>query len=399
MPRAHRDASRACAENDALRVHLEDLARTVGREPGVVLRFCAETFGPIALVGVLPGSACFGVLAVDAMGSLFARVLPWNPMDVMNDTTGLWASVWMGIVLVWLGALVGVLGRRRAIAVGGLQASLAAKPPASPSGPCTCRLCGAALAVKDGDLAVSCTYCRAQNLVAIPARWVSAMRKHARTLGATIEEVRAAAQGERTRLVRYGTRLFVGLFFGTLLSLLMFANTIHAGDGSIERAPRDYVAHRRAHPPRWLERGRRLQNDGWEYSLDTLHPLASSCADDRVDSLVAAPSACDDAGCSFFAYVALERGESVDVCPTEIPEETTVEARSHEGSHWSMDEHRATERDPDFGPVRARGSLHTGRALRVRAPTDAFYRLLVRVPGARPNEGVPLRLVLHRAGR
>jgi hypothetical protein len=57
-----------------------------------------------------------------------------------------------------------------------VHASLAAASPEHAGGPSLCRACGAALDVPAGALGVPCTYCRAENLVALPAEWVAHVR-------------------------------------------------------------------------------------------------------------------------------------------------------------------------------------------------------------------------------
>ncbi len=78
-----------------------------------------------------------------------------------------------------------------------VQASLAARPPKTPGGPALCRECGAALSVTPGELGVQCAYCRADNLVALPARWVRRVRDKAKSFH---KDVRAAdAEEKKTR--------------------------------------------------------------------------------------------------------------------------------------------------------------------------------------------------------
>jgi LSD1 subclass zinc finger protein len=57
-----------------------------------------------------------------------------------------------------------------------IHASLAASMPVRPGGPSGCRRCGAPLDVPTGALGVPCTYCKTDNLVALPPAWVAHVR-------------------------------------------------------------------------------------------------------------------------------------------------------------------------------------------------------------------------------
>lgn len=57
-----------------------------------------------------------------------------------------------------------------------IHASLAAALPERDGGPSLCRNCGAALDIPQGARGVPCSYCRADNLVALPKEWVSRVR-------------------------------------------------------------------------------------------------------------------------------------------------------------------------------------------------------------------------------
>lgn len=82
-----------------------------------------------------------------------------------------------------------------------LQACLAAQPPKTSGGPATCRSCGAALAIPTGALGVRCVYCQADNLVALPMRWVTRAKDRSQTF---YHQVSAAERQENT--VRHAAR-------------------------------------------------------------------------------------------------------------------------------------------------------------------------------------------------
>ena len=84
-----------------------------------------------------------------------------------------------------------------------VHASLAANPPERPGGPSLCRSCGGALDVPSGALGVPCTYCKADNLVALPERWVKHVRsnefRHFLRIDAALDAYREASDRARER--------------------------------------------------------------------------------------------------------------------------------------------------------------------------------------------------------
>jgi LSD1 subclass zinc finger protein len=111
-----------------------------------------------------------------------------------------------------------------------IHASLAAALPQRPGGPSLCRNCGAALDVPPGALGVPCTYCKADNLVALPASWVARVRskefhQFLRIDGA-LEAFRLASEKAREQV----WMLTFGLVFAApvvmLLAWLLTAATI-----------------------------------------------------------------------------------------------------------------------------------------------------------------------------
>ena len=87
-----------------------------------------------------------------------------------------------------------------------VHASLAAGEPERPGGPSLCRNCGGALDVPGGALGVQCTYCRADNLVALPKAWVAHVRttefRQFLRIDAALEAYRLASERARDRAWR-----------------------------------------------------------------------------------------------------------------------------------------------------------------------------------------------------
>jgi DNA-directed RNA polymerase subunit RPC12/RpoP len=83
-----------------------------------------------------------------------------------------------------------------------LQAMLAAKPPETAGGATRCRKCDAPLEVAAGALGARCAYCGTDNLVVLPAEWISRARRGAVELRLTMRLARERAKAGRRRLWR-----------------------------------------------------------------------------------------------------------------------------------------------------------------------------------------------------
>lgn len=195
--RALRDAERWDAQ---ARQGAEAVLRRLDRPPGVLLRGLAVAsripfFAVLLLFGVPLFLATFGVAW--RLSIAIAGALGWSTGADMSSA--LVVAV-MGL-LFYLMAIVPtfllVYGGRRVTAHSLLVAALAARPPARPGGPASCRACGGPLAVAADALVARCHYCRAENAVRVPPAHLKAARGAAAKIEATIAA--AAAQDRRER--------------------------------------------------------------------------------------------------------------------------------------------------------------------------------------------------------
>jgi LSD1 subclass zinc finger protein len=112
------------------------------------------------------------------------------------------------LALVLVGVPAVLFDRQRAFAVvrRDIHASLAAALPEKEGGPGRCRNCGAALEVPPGALGVPCSYCRADNLIALPAAWVRKIQssefRHFMGIDSALEAYRQASAEAQARLTR-----------------------------------------------------------------------------------------------------------------------------------------------------------------------------------------------------
>lgn len=193
IPPAYGELQRA-AQSFARDTRLaEELYGQIGAPPRAwekaILRGVHRARGPLAGVGVL----------------LAAIVLRMPPLGIPMMMAAIWVigypvswvmrgAFWitgrphnqpldaLGVLVVTMVLFVPPIGvwiirRQRDEALTGvrrdIQASLAASFPERPGGASRCRRCGAPLDVPAGALGVPCTYCKADNLVALPPAWVA----------------------------------------------------------------------------------------------------------------------------------------------------------------------------------------------------------------------------------
>ena len=180
--RAIRDAEQQrTTDRDAA----EALYRELGSPPSAALRAWSSAVA-------LTGGALFGVLVIilwiSAVFMLFAGFalelllhalagpLGIDLIDRFGGGTVYAAFVVIVVVFalfpIWLTTYLDSLAEIKRT----LQVNLAARPPQKPGFPATCRGCGAALDVPPGAFGVRCAYCQADNIVSLPADWISSVR-------------------------------------------------------------------------------------------------------------------------------------------------------------------------------------------------------------------------------
>ena len=203
------------------------LFAALGKPPRLVYRMLAGWFSPGALmVGMFPAAPIIGVGLVYVTLWAVQVVIPINLLDLIPENAASWASVFTGLIFVWIGALVGVAGTRRALALGPLQAALAAQPPDRPGGNANCRLCGAPLTYGPADLGVRCAFCHGDNLLQIPPQWAKRLADANLQVDKAIDSVESRWSEELDRLVRFRRRVSLGLLAPTALFLWVFSHVL-----------------------------------------------------------------------------------------------------------------------------------------------------------------------------
>jgi len=198
----------------------------VGRPPGRLLATWGRAAqGTVHIGGGVAGLLVDGlttqpaiVLAVVAaaayaigfpVGKLI-RAVAWlsgNPVQgQLSPYTVLPLAAVLALLLVGVPAVL--FDRERALAAvrRDIHASLAAALPEKEGGPGRCRNCGAALEIPQGALGVPCPYCRADNLVALPAGWVRKIQasefQHFMGIDAALAAYRQASGEAQDRLTK-----------------------------------------------------------------------------------------------------------------------------------------------------------------------------------------------------
>jgi LSD1 subclass zinc finger protein len=162
----------------------EKLYRQLGSPPSAALRAWASgvtvasgtLFGIIMVI--LTINAAFMLLAGFALELVlhaFAGLLGIDLIDRFGGGTVYAASVVIivvfGLFPIWLTGYLDSLAQIKH----SLQVNLAARPPQKPGFPSTCRGCGAALDVPPAAFGVRCAYCQADNIVSLPAEWITSV--------------------------------------------------------------------------------------------------------------------------------------------------------------------------------------------------------------------------------
>lgn len=238
IPEAHRALRDAARWDAAARRDAEVVLRRLDRPPGPLLRalgYAARI--PFFVVFMVFGVPLFlGTFGVAWRASIsIAAALGWPTGDDMSSA--LLVAV-MGAIF-YLMAIVPsfllVYGGRRVTAHARLVAALAARPPARPGGPASCRACGGPLTIGADAIVARCDYCRAENAVHLPEAHLKAARGAAAGIAATMAAAAAQDREERSDTRRQlGRRLWrVTWKAGVLVGLWVYAQhgIDHAGPG------------------------------------------------------------------------------------------------------------------------------------------------------------------------
>lgn len=220
IPAAHLALRAADRAHEAGRRRAERLYALVGQPPSRALRFWARagTFVLWSFAVVAPASLLLWMVIISEAWRL-APYLGFQPVDVLG---GVPLSVLLGAFLflcVVRPVLLVANARRFARARQMLQAALAARAPARPGGPATCRSCGAPLDVPRSALGVRCLYCREHNLVAIPQRWIVRARAASKQLAVHLSDASAEERLQR----RLGTKRSRRALLASAIILLLLS--------------------------------------------------------------------------------------------------------------------------------------------------------------------------------
>lgn len=227
VPENLRELRRAEREDRADRADAEALYKKLGTPPSALLRAWVSVFvlGMGAVIAVMYALVAIGgiflifiVVGLELLMHALAGPIGINLVDRFGGFGAYalfaLAALAFGALPMWLANYLQRSGELRLE----LQASLAARAPKRPGFPSTCRNCGAALEVPPNAYGVRCAYCRADNLVQLPAGWLGRARaKHDHIHGNIVEAVAQARALLRDRL----ETLKVGAAIGVVVVLVM----------------------------------------------------------------------------------------------------------------------------------------------------------------------------------
>jgi DNA-directed RNA polymerase subunit RPC12/RpoP len=334
------------------------LARALAKVPSAPVRMLAMFDSALFLWVGLGFWIALGVTVGVLLPPVIGRWFGVSTVDVLDERTQGWISMVLPIGTFALGVLGAGWARKRAIVRGGLQAVLAARAPEREGGPARCRQCGAALVVAQKDHAIACPYCGTDNLVNMPAAWLSSMRTHAAKLGREVAEARKQYESERRSL---RSSLIWRAVFGVVI--VAVPSTCVLGAAPTRGGPIDYAAGKPGVLPSWREHRERSV------------PARGVCKPATVSIVGFSTRAedCDEKGCAFHRLIPLERGEGVHVVSEAPPDGASVALQIHERlffeDRWTTIGEAQLDADP-----------------RLRATLSAWYRIAFDVPGARAGQ-------------
>jgi hypothetical protein len=340
------------------------LARALGNVPHPIVQslamFDSAYFLFFGLGFWIAAGVAVGVLVPPIVGRWFG-VLTY---DVLSENVQGAISVGVPLGTFALGLLGAGYARKRAIVRGGLQAVLAARPPKQPGMPATCRQCGGALSPAPGATFSRCPFCRTDNLLTMPASWISSMRAHADRLGKEVRDARDAWRAERGRL---RTSLVLRAIVGMLVAGLPTSCIGMIGPSRMwsEYTPVEYAAGPPGVLPPWAESRER-----------DLPPLGF-CTPGTVAivGFTARAEDCDGEGCRHHRLLPLARDESVRVVARGMSEGARLQLQIHERL-FLEDRWTALADEP----------LRDAEPVTMQATLSAWYRLVVEVPGLSAGE-------------
>jgi DNA-directed RNA polymerase subunit RPC12/RpoP len=410
VPEEHQALREAEQQYNQHRTDAQALLRKLGKTPSVLVRFLTNASGVtviwlVPLATIVSGVLCAVFFAFVA--KLWLTLFRVHLDDVVlyrYDPNALFVIGQFAFLFASLGALavLGAYTRRRGAGLRELQAGLSARPPIRAGGPATCRSCGAPLAAKPEDLAVTCTYCRADNLLKIREIWIGSARDRVKKLARAVEEAAYAFQDEErairrsliVRLVVVGvissTSLFLFVGVTDAASLEYSTTTVyHRTSGDFYRF--DWQESVKA-PSLVLDHG---DTKGCNGSSCFVSLKERPCAERKPSALVVPRGACSEEVCMMHWYVALRRGDTLELTASELPPQTFVQLKSHtRGAPFHED-------PVAWGPQVPEGFawLSEGQPARLpAAPHDGWFQLVLGLGSAIPGSPLPFCARLDRAG-
>lgn len=398
IPAAHLDlrkaqADRAKADVDAKRVY----ARLAGRPPWL-LRMLYGWFNPAAMaLGVFPAMFIVGVGIEGALAWIASKLGSADYFDTWLADSSSWNAVFGGIALAYVGTILAALGQRRALSRAELQRALAAKMPEVAGHAFECRLCGAALHAEEGQLGVSCPYCRADNLLFVPKPWVKKVSKDTRELYRQTRSAREAVQAENVR-VRKSVGFYVAIASVLAgLSLLAFRQEIHDDKPKFGDWPPSYSLYSSAKPPIVAERRLKLyQGQGYQSTSQITRdwPVSDTCAASTPITSELEPEVCRNGRCDFQYYAALKRSDTLTIVAQSVPEGSTLRVQQHSGMAWDADDVWRSPR-VQFGKVLLEVPLASSRRVLLKPQIDAWHRIAIAVPKGQEPPSITLCITLR----
>jgi hypothetical protein len=401
VPEAHRALRAAEREYNQHRDVAHRLLRRLGKPPSALIRFLTNAHGGTVIWLVTLGALLSGALCA-ALFSLAGRLsLAWFHVHLDDvvlyryDQTALFVVGQFAFLLAGLGLLVvlGAYTRRRGVGLRELQAGLSARRPESTGGPATCRECGAPLRAEAGELAVTCGYCRTDNLLRIPESWIGAARARGRKLAGAVEDAVLSFEDEERSIRRSLLLRLAVVGFISSSSLFLLIGVTEAA--TLERTT--------VTPYQRLEG--RLYRFDWKEAVESPSLTLDmgeiqgckglSCAPslnevpcaERRDSgpLVVPAGACDADVCILHFYVALRRGDAIEVSASGFPHKSFIVLESHVPGE-------PFHEDPAAWGTQVPGAfawLVEGKPTRLSAaPHDGWFMLMLALGEAVP--GAPL---------
>jgi uncharacterized Zn finger protein (UPF0148 family) len=200
VPAPYRELLHARHADTASRAEAERLLRRLDRPPSMIVKVLARILDLPMLAFVMLYGIPISLIAILEADHANVWLAPKLHLASANDVPfGYMVAIICGLLLViaFIPRALGVYANRRVTARGRLLGSMQAHPPKVAGGVSTCRMCGAPLTVATDAIVATCSYCHADNAVALETTVVAAAKNVAGRLAKTIVEAAAFDRAER----------------------------------------------------------------------------------------------------------------------------------------------------------------------------------------------------------